>query len=392
MAAKSPLVILGSMGRTRRGRYELAQPELNERIEALLEQARVLYGRTDGDEYVRQIMVSAMRLVSDGTSKADLLLLNSALKELRHSFRVFAPYRHLRKVAVFGSARTEPEHPDAEQAASFAERIVAEGWMVITGAGGGIMRAAQGGAGREASFGVNIRLPFEQQANEVIAGDRKLINFRYFFTRKVSFVKESHAIVLFPGGFGTHDEGFEALTLIQTGKSEILPVVFLDAPGGSYWTDWKRYLVDHPLERGLISEADLSLFMVTDDVEVAVAEVLAFYANYHSSRYVGDQLRLRVRCAPDPEQLETLHQEFADVVTSGGIEVAGPLSREAAEVPEYPRVVLHPDRRKAGRIRQLIDRLNSFVPDRSSPLDASPREIVAEALTPEAELEEADTE
>jgi hypothetical protein len=193
------------MGRTRRGRYELAQPELNERIEALLEQVRVLHGRNDGEEYVRQIMVSALRLVSDGTSKADLLLLNSALKELRHSFRVFAPYRHLRKVAVFGSARTAPGHPDWEQAASFAERVVEEGWMVITGAGGGIMRAAQGGAGREASFGVNIRLPFEQRANEVIAGDSKLINFRYFFTRKVSFVKESHAIVLFPGGFGTHD-------------------------------------------------------------------------------------------------------------------------------------------------------------------------------------------
>jgi uncharacterized protein (TIGR00730 family) len=392
MAAKSPPVIFGSMGRTRRSRYELAQPELNERIEALLEQARILYGRIDGEDYVRQIMVSAMRLVSDGTSRADLLLLNSALKELRHSFRVFAPYRHLRKVAIFGSARTQPGHPDWVQAASFAERIVAEGWMVITGAGGGIMRAAQGGAGRDASFGVNIRLPFEQQANEVIAGDRKLINFRYFFTRKISFVKESHAIVLFPGGFGTHDEGFEALTLIQTGKSEILPVVFLDAPGGSYWTDWKRYLLDHTLARGLISEADLSLFTVTDDVEAAVAEVLAFYANYHSSRYVGDQLRLRVRRAPDSEQLEALQQEFADVVTSGRIEVAGPLSREASEVPEYPRVVLHPDRRRAGRIRQLIDRLNSFVADRSSPLDASPREIVAEALTPEAELQEEETE
>jgi uncharacterized protein (TIGR00730 family) len=380
------------MGRTRRGRYELAQPELNERIEALLEQVRVLHGRNDGEEYVRQIMVSALRLVSDGTSKADLLLLNSALKELRHSFRVFAPYRHLRKVAVFGSARTAPGHPDWEQAASFAERVVEEGWMVITGAGGGIMRAAQGGAGREASFGVNIRLPFEQRANEVIAGDSKLINFRYFFTRKVSFVKESHAIVLFPGGFGTHDEGFEALTLIQTGKSEIVPVVFLDAPGGSYWEDWRRYLVDHPLERGLISESDLSLFRVTDDVEAAVAELRGFYANYHSSRYVGDRLVLRVRRAPDADQLASLQREFEDLVTTGGIEVSDPLQREAGEVPEYPRVALHPDRRKVGRLRELIDRLNSFVADRSSPLDASPREIVAETLTPEAELEEFDPE
>ena len=376
------------MGRTRRGRYELAEPELNERIEALLEQVRVLYGRSDGEDYVRQIMVSALRLVSDGTSRADLLLLNSALKELRHSFRVFAPYRHLRKVAVFGSARTEPGHPDWEQAATFAERIVAEGWMVITGAGGGIMRAAQGGAGREASFGVNIRLPFEQRANEVIAGDSKLINFRYFFTRKISFVKESHAIVLFPGGFGTHDEGFEALTLIQTGKSEIVPVVFLDAPGGSYWEDWKRYLLDHTLARGLISDHDLSLFRITDDVEVAVAEVVGFYANYHSSRYVGERLVLRVRRAPGPEQLETLRREFADVVSRGAIEVSGPLSKEAGEVPGYPRVVLHPDRRKVGRLRELIDRLNAFVVDLSSPLDASPRQIVAGSVPPEAELDE----
>src|SRR3972149_1653443 len=157
--------------------------------------------------------------------------------------------------------------------------------MVITGAGDGIMGAAQGGAGRAASFGVNIRLPFEQQANPVIAGDPKLINFRYFFSRKLTFVKHSHAIVLFPGGFGTHDEGFEALTLIQTGKSEMLPVVFVDAPGGSYWRDWREYLRPHRLERGLISREALSLFKVTDDVEEAEAEVTGFYRNYHSSRY-----------------------------------------------------------------------------------------------------------
>ncbi|MEN8183162.1 MAG: LOG family protein [Myxococcota bacterium] len=378
------------MGRTRRGRYELPQPELNERIEDILAQTRKIHGRIDGEEYVRQLMVSALRLVADGASRADLILLNSAMKELRHSFRIFSPYRHLRKVAVFGSARTEPGHPDWEQAARFAELIVSEGWMVITGAGGGIMKAAQGGAGREASFGVNIRLPFEQEANEVIAGDSKLINFRYFFTRKVSFVKESHAIVLFPGGFGTHDEGFEALTLIQTGKSEILPVVFVDAPGGCYWRDWTQHLHDHLLARKFISEDDLALFKVTDDVEAAVAETLGFYANFHSSRYVGDQVALRVRRAPDPEQLEALQADFADLVARGRIQVSGPLRPEEGEVPEHPRVVLHTDRRRVGRLRQLIDRLNALVPDRSSPLEALPREIVAGSLSPEAEREEAD--
>src|SRR5262245_16830094 len=206
-------------------------------VEGLLETAARVYGRAEGSESARQIVVTALRLLRDGADEGDVRLLSSALKELRHAFRVFAPYEHMRKVAVFGSARTQPDTPEWQQAFAFAERITRAGWMVITGAGSGIMAAAQGGAGREASFGVNIRLPFEQRANEVIAGDPKLVNFRYFFTRKVVFVKEAHAIALFPGGFGTHDEGFEALTLIQTGKSAIAPVVFVDVPGGSYWRD-----------------------------------------------------------------------------------------------------------------------------------------------------------
>jgi uncharacterized protein (TIGR00730 family) len=198
-------------------RYELKHPELNRAVEALVEQAQRVYGGADGAEYVRQILVSAVRLLRDGADPGDLKLINNALKELRHAVRVFAPYAQQRKVAVFGSARTGAGESDWEQARVFAEQVVRAGWMVITGAGDGIMAAAQGGAGRDASFGVNIRLPFEQRANDVIAGDHKLINFRYFFTRKVVFVKEAHAIALFPGGFGTHDEALEALTLIQTG-------------------------------------------------------------------------------------------------------------------------------------------------------------------------------
>ena len=208
--------------------YTLRHASLDRKIEEIVAEAQTTFGDQDTGEYVRQMLVSAVRLIEDGTSRGDVKLLNSAIKELRHAFQVFAPYDHVRKVAIFGSARTGKGHPDWRQAHAFAERIVREGWMVITGAGDGIMGAAQGGAGRAHSFGVNIRLPFEQVANPVIAGDRKLINFRYFFTRKVMFVKESHAIVLFPGGFGTHDEGFEALTLVQTGKSEMLPIVFVD--------------------------------------------------------------------------------------------------------------------------------------------------------------------
>jgi uncharacterized protein (TIGR00730 family) len=383
-----PMVILTPMTRAGRPRYQLPQPELNDRIDELVAHVQQLHGDLDGSDFVRQIIVSALRLVRDGAARGDVMLLNSALKELRHSFRVFAPYRNVRKVAVFGSARTRSGHPDWDQAFDFARRIVSEGWMVITGAGGGIMSAAQGGAGREASFGVNIRLPFEQEANRVIAGDRKLINFRYFFTRKVMFVKESHAIALFPGGFGTHDEGFEALTLIQTGKSEILPVVFVDAPGGSYWHDLEEYLRSHLLARGLVSEEDLSLFKVTDDVDAAVQEILGFYANYHSSRYVGDRLVLRVRQAPGPEQLEALNADFADILAKGRIQLGEALAQEAGEVASYPRVTLQFNRRNVGRLRVLIDRLNSFVADRPSPLEASPHEIVAGQLSPEARLAE----
>jgi len=372
-----------------RRRYELRNAELNAKIEELIALASATYeARDERADYVRQMLVTGLGLLGDDCSTGDLKLLNSTLKELRHAFRVFAPWAHVRKVAVFGSARTKPEHPDWEQARRFAERIVAAGWMVITGAGDGIMGAAQGGAGREASFGVNIRLPFEQQANPVIAGDPKLINFRYFFSRKLAFVKNSHAIALFPGGFGTHDEGFEALTLIQTGKSEMLPVVFLDAPGGSYWRDWQEYLHSHLLARRLISEDDLALFKVTDDVDEAVAEVTGFYSNYHSSRYVREGLVIRVREAPDAGELAALNLEFGDILAGGAIEVRGALPEEGGEADPFPRVLLRFERKKMGRLRQLIDRLNALAAPEVSVSDAAPHEIVAEPLPPEAERAE----
>jgi hypothetical protein len=372
-----------------RRRYELRNAELNAKIEELIALAGATYeARDERADYVRQMLVTGLGLLGDDCSTGDLKLLNSTLKELRHAFRVFAPWAHVRKVAVFGSARTKPEHPDYEQARRFAERIVEAGWMVITGAGDGIMGAAQGGAGREASFGVNIRLPFEQQANPVIAGDPKLINFRYFFSRKLAFVKNSHAIALFPGGFGTHDEGFEALTLIQTGKSEMLPVVFVDTPGGSYWRDWQEYLHSHLLSRRLISEEDLALFKVTDDVDEAVAEVTGFYRNYHSSRYVREWLVIRVREAPDAAELAALNAEFGDILAEGAIEVRGALPEEGGEADPFPRVLLRFERKKMGRLRQLIDRLNALAEPEVSASDAAPHEIVAAPLPPEAERAE----
>jgi hypothetical protein len=371
-----------------RRRYELSDEAMNRELEALVARAEELAGPSESAESVRQLLVTALRLVSDRTSRAELKLLSNAMKELRHAFRVFAPYEHVRKVAVFGSARTAAEEPAFAQARRFAARIVEEGWMVITGAGAGIMGAAQEGAGRAASFGMNIRLPFEQKPNPTIAGDPKLINCRYFFTRKLVFVKEAHAIALFPGGFGTHDEGFEALTLIQTGRSEIVPVVFVDEPGGSYWRDWEQYVRSHLRARGLIDDADTALFRITDDAEQAVREITGFYRNYHSSRFVGEWLVLRVHVAPEGAELEAIQREFADLVLEGAIEVRGPLPEEGGEMPALPRLVLRFDRRRVGRLRLLIDRLNAAVAGAASPLEAVPRAIVEGRLAPEDERAE----
>jgi uncharacterized protein (TIGR00730 family) len=379
------------MSRSRR-RYDLRSEALNADIDALVAAARSEFGERGDEsaEYARQMIVTALRFLRDDPSDGDFKLVNAAIKELRHALRVFAPYEGIRKVSVFGSARTQRGAPDWLQAERFAEAMAQHGWMVITGAGGGIMQAAQGGAGRDASFGVNIRLPFEQAANEVIAGDAKLVNFRYFFTRKVSFVRHSHAIALFPGGFGTHDEGFEALTLIQTGKSEMLPVVFVDAPGGDYWRDWAKYVNDHLLGRKLISPNDVALFRVTDSVDEAVAEVTRFYRNYHSSRYVGDRLVLRVQQAPSADALAALSREFADLLVRGAIEASAELPEEQGDEPGLARLVLHFDRKSLGRLRRLIDRVNEITPRADAAARAAAHQIVPAELTEAAEGEEAD--
>ena len=290
----------------------------------------------------------------------DLRILHRAVRELRYAFSVFARYRQVRKVAVFGSARTRRESPVYSLASTFARDIAEAGFMVITGAGDGIMKAAQEGAGRERSFGLNILLPFEQEANEIIVNDPKLVYLKYFFTRKLLFVKEAHAFVMFPGGFGTHDEAFETLTLMQTGKSELTPVVFLDVPGSTYWQEWLAFLERHMLANGLISPADLHLFKVTDDVEAAVQEITTFYRNYHSSRYVNGQLVLRMRQPGSAEMLAALNSDFTDILTQGDITLDLLHSDDATEVPELPRLRLWFDRVNYGRLRQLIDVLNTY--------------------------------
>src|SRR5437899_10785665 len=256
------------------------------------------------EQLVQQLKETADKLIRDHASRGDVKLLSTALKELRYAFKVFAPYRTRRKVTVFGSARLAQDHPACVQAREFGRRCAEAGYMVITGAAHGIMEAGHVGAGRANSIGVNILLPFEQDANPIIAGDTKLMHLKYFFTRKLLFVKESDAVALFPGGFGTLDEGFEVLTLIQTGKSHMFPVVCVDYPGDDYWQTWDQFIRKQLLGRNMISPADLSLYKVTDSVAAAVHEIRNFYRVYHSMRYVKGQLVLRLHKAPIPALLE----------------------------------------------------------------------------------------
>jgi uncharacterized protein (TIGR00730 family) len=330
---------------------------------------RDLLPRVDGEpaqlgreeRLVRELIENSLRLLRDATGIGDLKILNAALRELRYAFKVFAPFRGVRKVTCFGSARTPPEDPAYRTALEFSREIAARDFMVITGGGHGIMRACQEGAGRERSFGVNIKLPFEQDPNEFIHGDAKLVNFRYFFTRKLMFVKEADAIVLFPGGFGTHDEGYEALTLAQTGKMNPVPIVFLDAPRGTYWKSWLQYVNDHLLRRGLISEEDLALFKTTTDRAEAVEEITGFYRVYHSARYVGRHWVIRLNHPVSQELLDALGRDFASLIEEGAIEQRGPLPEEHETEPELdhlPRLVFAARRISFGLRRQLIDRLN----------------------------------
>src|SRR4051812_14201895 len=263
----------------------------------------------EGD-LVAEVVDNAIKLLRDQTNRGDIKLINKSMKEIRYALRVFAPYRETRKVSIFGSARTPEGDPDYLQAEEFAKGMVSSGWMVITGAGGGIMAAGHGGAGPDPSFGLAIRLPFEQATNVHIARDKKLINFKYFFTRKLMFVRSSHAVALFPGGFGTLDEGFEVLTLIQTGKSAPMPVVLVDRPGGNYWSMWQDYVKAQLLERGLIGPDDLRLYKITDSIEEAVQEVSHFYSNFHSVRYHGDELVLRLHRKPTEAQLAEISMKF----------------------------------------------------------------------------------
>jgi uncharacterized protein (TIGR00730 family) len=347
----------GSISATPNKTQTTGSPTTDELVRQLVATA----GCTKSCELIEEMVITALKMGKDQTTAGDLKLFNRSLKELRHAARVFAPYRHIPKVVVFGSARTKATEPESLAAEEFARRMHAEhGYMTITGAGEGIMGAAQRGAGRDNSFGLNIRLPFEQQANPTIHGDSKLINFNYFFTRKLNFVKETKAVALFPGGFGTMDEGFELLTLMQTGKGRIIPVVLVDRPGGGYWKTWFAFLGEYLLKLGLVSEADFHFFKMTDSVDEAIAEIMQFYRTYHSYRWVGQRIVFRLQKKLTAAAVEELNTKFTDILADGQIVqgLALPEEKNEPELADFPRLILSPHRRNFGRFRKLIDEIN----------------------------------
>ncbi len=339
--------------------YTTGKPKLEAKIDELLKLADV---HADYDK-IREMIVTVLKFNEDEPHPADIFLLNRAFKEMRYANRVFQPYRGVKKVCIFGSARTQPDEAAYKTAQAFGHMMMESGYMVITGGGDGIMGAAQSGAGRDRSFALNIRLPFEQKPNNTIAGDPKLINFHYFFTRKLNFAKNSDAVALFPGGFGTMDEGFEIITLLQTGKMPLIPILMVDAPKGNFWRTFEHYLREHLLGDHMISESDFNLFKITDDLVAAQKEILNFYYNFHSYRYVGDELVIRTQREIPPAALKRLVDDFSDILEDkDSLRVCSFLPEEInePEIAHLPRLCLKFDRRSNGRLRQLIDRINQF--------------------------------
>lgn len=315
-------------------------------------------------ELVREMILAALKAGQEKQTRSDLKLMNSTMKEMRFTGKSFAPYRNVRKVTVFGSARTGPDEPIYEMARLFGRKLAEAGYMVITGGGGGIMQAANEGAGSEHSFGVNILLPFEQKPNPVLVGNPRLITYKYFFNRKVAFLKEADAVVLFPGGFGTLDEAMETLTLLQNGKHAPLPLLLIEEPdGGTYWEGCIRFFREELLAGNYISEGDFELFECIHSVDEAVEKINHFYSRYHSMRYVNKKLVIRLASALNPVSVEKLNNDFSDILVPGGsICLSEPLSEEIdePEIIDLPRLIVDFNLMDFGRLRALIDEINDF--------------------------------
>lgn len=322
-----------------------------------------LVGPLQYPELVREMILAALKSSQENAEEADLKLMKSTLKEMRFTSKVFGPYRNIRKVTVFGSARTKPEESVYKMACHLGQELVKAGYMVITGGGGGIMHAVNEGAGPEHSFAVNIRLPYEQKPNPIVKGNPRLITYKYFFNRKVAFLKEASAIVLFPGGFGTLDEAMETLTLLQTGKHEPMPLILLDEPGGTYWVKWLQFCAEELMSQGYISDSDFYLLDRVDSVDAVVEIINHFYHRYHSLRYVEKQMVIRLSSGIDPQCVEELKDRFQDILIPGGsIYLSGPLLAEAdePEIANLPRLVVDFNRKDFGRLQSFIKAISSY--------------------------------
>jgi uncharacterized protein (TIGR00730 family) len=345
--------------KTRRRRpYTTGDAALDEKIALLVSES----GANSNADLVQEMITTAVRLTRDSAERGEMKLVNAALKEFAYSFRVFKKWQSYRKISIFGSARSTPDEPVYEYTRRFAEAMAERNWMVITGAGPGIMAAGHEGAGAEKSFGASIRLPLESEPNIFIQGNTKLINYKYFFTRKVTFLKESDAFALLPGGFGTLDETYELLTLMQTGKSDLHPIVLLEEEGSTFWSDWLRFTEEQLLGRNLISPDDLHLIYHATSIKQAVAEVTRFYANYQSQRYVDGVLMLRLKRLPPEDKVRQLNDAFADILGPGGLQPTGPSEIETADEDELDceRLAAHFNQSSFGRLRRLIDELNRY--------------------------------
>jgi uncharacterized protein (TIGR00730 family) len=342
----------------RRRTYSTGKPELDAKIAELI----ASLGPTANADLVQEMITTDFRLVRDKAERGEMKLINAAIKEFAYAFRVFSQWRQYRKVSIFGSARTAASEPVYDYTRRFAKAMAEQNWMVITGAGEGIMAAGHEGAGAEHSFGASIRLPLESEPNIYIQGNAKLINFKYFFTRKLTFIKESDGFALLPGGFGTMDEAFELLTLMQTGKSDIHPVVLLEEPGGTFWDSWLAFIEGELLKRNLISRDDLDLVCHVHSIEEAVEELTCFYRNYQSQRWIEGLLVLRLLRLPPHDEIERLEAAFADIIGSRGIHVVPAHAHEIEDSDHVhlERLAVDFNQRSAGRLRRLIDELNRF--------------------------------
>lgn len=330
-------------------------------VDTAIEQMFELIGTVNHRPIVRHMIIAALKAGQENSETIDLKLMSSTLKEMRYTAKVFGAYRKARKVTVFGSARTNLDHPIYQTAKQFGQRLAESGFMVISGGGLGIMRAVADGAGYENSFGVNIRLPYERKSELGPGGSPRDITYKYFFNRKVAFIKEACAVALFPGGFGTLDEAMETFTLLQTGKRYPIPVVLIDGPEDRYWSGWIDFLKNHLLPAGYISEADFALFDHVHGVDEAISEINGFYRRYHSLRYIGDKLVFRLKSKIERSKIGELKCLFSDLITPGGdIVSSGPLRQERDEpdISHLPRLIVDFNKSDFGRLRQFIDALN----------------------------------